>query len=164
MGVPQSRDRIFFIARRKDLELKPLTLHFNSPILNFASIVDRGCKTGKPQPLWPSIIKRWPYVEKGDECLKFADAKYRKLNTYNAFFSTQILYDDTVPGTLTSSGTTVYYNEVRGLNDTEYRKMSSFPKDYDFMNYNVRYVCGMSVPPLMIKGIALEIKKQWFKK
>ncbi len=26
-------------------------------------------------------------------------------------------------------------------NDTEYRKMSSFPSDYDFMKTNVRYVC-----------------------
>ncbi len=163
MGVPQSRERVFFIARRKDLNLKPLKLEFKSELYPFGSIVDKGCKTGQPQKLWPSIQKRWSFVEKGDQSLKFADARYRNLETCNAFFGTQILYDDVVPGTLTSSGATVYYNEVRGLNDTEFRKMSTFPKDYDFMNYNARYVCGMSVPPFMIKGIATEIKKQWFK-
>ena len=64
--------------------------------------------------------------------VKFADAKYRNLNTYNAFFSTNILYDDVVAPTLTSSGATVYYNEARNLNDTEYTRISSFPSDFDF--------------------------------
>ncbi|MET3537683.1 site-specific DNA-cytosine methylase [Chryseobacterium limigenitum] len=40
--------------------------------------------------------------------------------------------------------------------------MSSFPSDFDFCGTSVRYVCGMSVPPLMTAKIALEIKKQWF--
>lgn len=162
MGVPQARERVFFIGRRKDLKLSPLVLNFNQKPIYFGAIVDKGCKTCKPKPLWKSIKKRWSFVEKGDQCLKFADAKYRKLNTYNAFFSTTILYDNVVPTTLTSSGATVYYDEERNLNDTEYRKMSTFPIDYDFANTNVRYVCGMCVPPLMIKTIATEIKKQWF--
>lgn len=160
MGVPQARERIFFIARRNDLILPKLTLDFKEKPVYFGSIADRGSTTHKP--LWPSIQVRWPYIEKGDQCLKFADAKYRKLNTYNAFFSTAILYDDVVAPTLTSNGTFVYYNEVRNLNDLEYRRMSSFPTDYDFNGMNVRYVCGMSVPPLMTARIAKEIERQLF--
>lgn len=164
MGVPQARERVFFVARRKDLGFAPIGLAFNEKPIPFAAIVDRGCKTGAAKELWPSIKARWPYVEKGDQSLKFADALYRQLPSANAFFSTNILYDNEVPGTLTSSGTTVYYNEARNLNDTEYRKMSSFPSDYNFIDANVRYVCGMSVPPLMIARIASEIKRQWFLK
>lgn len=161
MGVPQARERIFFIARRKDLELPDLVLNFNEPPVYFGEIVDRN-STSHPH-LRPSIVERRPYVESGDQNLKFADAKYRNLNTYNAFFSTYILYDNIVAPTLTSSGTAVYYNEVRNLNDTEYIRMSSFPKDFDFCGISVRYVCGMSVPPLMTARIAFEIRKQRFK-
>ena len=78
------------------------------------------------------------------------------------FFSTQILYDDRVAPTLTSSGESVYWPEKRNINDTEYRRMSTFPSDFDFGNAKVRYVCGMSVPPMMTAKIAEQIKLQWF--
>lgn len=160
MGVPQSRERIFFIARRKDLLLPNLKLEFNEKPIYFADVVDRGSTNHKP--LWPSIALRWPYIEKGDQCLKFADSKFRNLSTHNAFFSTNIIYDAVVAPTLTSSGTTVYYDETRNLNDLEYTRISSFPLDFDYCGTDVRYVCGMSVPPLMTASIANEIRKQWF--
>ncbi|SOS55526.1 DNA cytosine methyltransferase [Tenacibaculum finnmarkense] len=161
MGVPQSRERIFFIARRKDLNLENLKLSFNDKLIYFKDIVDKGSVIHKP--LIPSIRVRWPFIQRGDENLKYADSKYRNKETYNAFFSTVILYDEVVAPTLTSSGATVYYDEKRNLNDTEYRRMSTFPIDYDFCGTNVRYVCGMSVPPLMIARIAEQIRLQWFK-
>jgi DNA (cytosine-5)-methyltransferase 1 len=152
MGVPQARERVFFIARRKDLGFSPLVLDFQEPPIFFRDVVERNSTTHKP--LWPSISVRWPYVKKGDQNMKFADAKYRNKTTYNAFFSTAILYDNVVAPTLTSSGTTVYYDEVRNLNDDEYRRISSFPKDYDFNGVDAKYVLGMSVPPLMTAQIA----------
>lgn len=139
MGVPQARERLFFIARRKDLKLADLHLDFNESPICFGAIVDENPTEFKP--LWESIKLRWPYVEYGDQNLKFADAKYRKLTTYNAFFSTNILYDDIVAPTLTSNGATVYYNQVRNLTHTEYIRMSSFPSDYDFCELDVRYIC-----------------------
>lgn len=162
MGVPQARERIFFIARKRSLELPQLILDFADSPVYFGDIADKG-STSHP-PLWPSIAKRWPLVEYGDQCLKFADAKYRNLDTLNAFFSTAILYDHVVAPTLTSSGATLYYEEARNLNDTEYIRMSSFPSDFDFCGISARYICGMSVPPLMIAKIAHEINQQWFQK
>lgn len=160
MGVPQARERVFFIARRKDLALPKLTLDFNESIVKFEGVVVHG--SDNHRPLWPSIEKRWPFVEYGDQNLKFADAKYRNKDTYNAFFSTNILYRHEVPGTLTSSGASVYYDEARNLDPLEYIRMSSFPTDFDFNGVDERYVCGMSVPPLMIARIAQEIRTQWF--
>ena len=162
MGVPQARERIFFIARRADLKLPTLLLNFDEKPIPFGEIVDIGCITGRPKDLWPSILKRLPFVEYGDQNLKFADAKFRGLKTFNAFFSTNVLYNHEVPGTLTSSGTSVYWHEKRGLNDTELRRMSTFPIDFNWNGNDVRYVCGMSVPPFMMSSIAKEIKKQWF--
>lgn len=159
MGVPQSRERIFFIARKTTLKLPPLVLQFNELPIPFGEIADKNSTTHKP--LWPSIAVRLPFIEKGDQNLKFADAKYRGLKTFNAFFSTNIYYNHEVPGTLTSSGASVYYEEMRSPNETEYRRMSSFPIDYDFCGIDARYICGMSVPPFMIARIANEIKIQW---
>ena len=160
MGVPQSRQRVFFITRRKDLKLKPLILNFNEKPIPFGAIADKGSNTHKP--LIKSLEARLPFVEKGDINFKYADARYRNLKTYNAFFSSQILYDDRVASTLTSSGESIYWHEKRNVNDTEYRRMSTFPSDFDFGDAKVRYVCGMSVPPLMTAKIAEQIKWQWF--
>ena len=35
--------------------------------------------------------------------------------------------------------------------------------DYEFMNNDVQYVCGMSVPPVMMANIAYDIYEQWLK-
>lgn len=160
MGVPQARIRIFFIARRKDLNLPSITFKFDLKPILFGDIVERGSTSHKE--LIPSIRLRWPHVQKGDENLKYADARYRNKTSHTAFFSTTIVYDYTVPGTLTSAGYTLYYDEARNLNDKEYVNISSFPVDYNFEGNSTRYVCGMSVPPLMIAQIAAEIKRQWF--
>lgn len=160
MGVPQSRERVFFIARRKDLNFPPLVLNFDEKPIPFGEIVDR--KSTTHEPLIPSIEVRLPFVQEGEYCFKYADMRYRNLKTINAFFSTQILYDDRVAPTLTSSGESVYWHEKRNINDTEYRRMSTFPSDFDFGDAKVRHVCGMSVPPLMAAKIAEQIKWQWF--
>jgi DNA (cytosine-5)-methyltransferase 1 len=34
---------------------------------------------------------------------------------------------------------------------------STFPEDYDFLGQKVEYVCGMSVPPIMIKRIVTRL-------
>lgn len=162
MGIPQARERIFFIGRQKSLWFSELILDFAVSPVYFGEIADKGSTTHPP--LRPSIQKRRPFIEYGELCLKYADARYRNLTTHNAFFSTRIVYDHVVAPTLTSSGATVYYEEARNLNDTEYIRMSSFPSDFDFCGTSVRYVCGMSVPPLMIAGIAGEIQKQRFPK
>ena len=42
----------------------------------------------------PSIEVRLPFVQEGESCFKYADMRCHNLKTINAFFSTQILYDD----------------------------------------------------------------------
>lgn len=50
------------------------------------------------------------------------------------------------------------------VNAATIMKMQSFPEDYVFLQTNVKYVCGMSVPPFMMQRIALEIGRQVFDK
>lgn len=160
MGVPQSRERVFFIARRKDLGLPKLKLEFAEQPIIFEKIADKESTTHRP--LWKSLSDRLPHVVEGETNFKWADGRFRKLNTLNAFFGSAIQYDEDVPRTLTAQGSTVYWSEKRNINNTELVRMSSFPSDYDFMGLDARFVCGMSVPPLMTAQIAKKIKEQWF--
>ena len=39
----------------------------------------------------------------------------------------------------------------------------TFPQDYDFMDQRAQYVCGMSVPPVMMAHVAHEVYEQLLK-
>ena len=43
------------------------------------------------------------------------------------------------------------------------RNVQTFPQDYDFGKEDVGYICGMSVPPVMMAQIATEVYQQWLK-
>lgn len=45
-----------------------------------------------------------------------------------------------------------------------FSKRETFPIDYDFNEQNVKYICGMSIPPLMTAQIATRIHEQWLSK
>ncbi len=160
MGVPQSRERVFFIARRRDLGFSSLVLDFSEKPICFAEIRDEAPQS---KELIPSLKARLPFLRYGERNFSAADQRYRNKPEAHAFFNSVVIYDSIVPGTLTSSGNSFYFEEQRNLTNTEYCRMSTFPTDYDFCGKNVRYVCGMSVPPLMMRAIASEIRRQWFK-
>lgn len=55
----------------------------------------------------------------------------------------------------------------KGFDDISLRmfgKASSFPLDYNFGKENVCYVCGMSVPPIMMAHVANNIYQQLLSK
>lgn len=56
------------------------------------------------------------------------------------------------------------YSKPILMSNTEIIKASSFPLDYDFGKENVCYVCGMSVPPIMMAQVANNIYEQWLSK
>lgn len=83
--------------------------------------------------------------------------------TARAGYSRKLLYSHRVPNTVTVNvrSDLVLYDQPRHLSDTELFKISSWPRDYDFCGRRPDYVLGMSVPPLMIYGIASRILEQW---
>lgn len=44
------------------------------------------------------------------------------------------------------------------------REISTFPQDYNFCGLSPHYICGMSVPPVMMAQIATRIYEQWLSK
>jgi DNA (cytosine-5)-methyltransferase 1 len=172
MGLPQRRERVFFICLRKDIatpllyqkslfECVPkLELEFNGTPIPFrefyqAGVDDRPASRGAMYEYWQ---KRQPTGSAFNDTLR---REYGR----DSCFSNVYLHLDEVPQTMTSNADCFYlYEEYRKPNKNECACISSFPQDYDFCDSQYCYVEGMSVPPIMMAQIASEIYNQWLSK
>lgn len=153
MNVPQARERVFFVANR--MGYRPLKLEFNEKPITFGEVRTAHGKTIKSELL----KKRLSFMQKGDN--KIADITKRTENGRSVCFNDFILWDDRVACTLTAGGIGIRACDKSLVTDDDCRNVQSFPQDFDFGNENVRYVCGMSVPPNMMANIATQIWEQW---
>ncbi len=169
MGVPQRRERVFFIALRKDLAepflyqqdmftVNPkLELNFNEPEIPFGDIQDCNGRN-----LSENMIKIWEGRQIGDTSMQ--QACFR-LEGRNSFFSQSYLYKDKVSTTLTShEDSLVLFDEPKCTSKEEACQIGSYPLDYDFNGSKPHYMIGMSVPPVMTAQIAKQVYEQWLSK
>lgn len=147
MGVPQARERTFFIARRQDLGWGPLVMKFEEPMipigklcprLNSYSMItasnERHYAFGRIKTPWPCATRPAPTQVSTKQRLDAAKG-----------FPGDGSFDDPI-----------------SFLDSERIIIQSFPDDYHFGKSKVQYICGMSVPPYMTQRVALEICRQWF--
>ena len=171
MGVPQKRERIFFIAMRKDLATKflvqkdmftfvpKLKLEFNEPEIKFGEVEQIGDFENK---LSDYYLELWS--QRIDTDTDFSDINGRVNGRPNTGFGHSFAKRDKVCCTLTSHKLCVVsFHEGWGLSNLEKKLIGSFPLDYDFRGLDPGYLIGMSVPPLMMARVANEIHKQWLK-
>lgn len=175
MGVPQRRERVFFIALRKDLAnqflyqknlftvVPKLELNFNEKEILFKEIKENESK-GLRQKLLPAHAKLYKKRKYGDKSL--CDISNRLTNKQK-FFNHRLLYDNEVCGTITAHRDNtcfILFDKQRYLTKKEFEKIGAFPADYDYVMNNPGYLIGMSVPPVMMANIATEIYNQWLSK
>jgi len=170
MGVPQRRERVFFIALRKDLAgqflesldlftIAPkLRLDFNEREIKFHEIFSEG----ERKKINETIYAAYEYCIEN----KVSDfAAYYELNfNTRKYFNTRLIFKDRVMDTIKSDCSHVIENEKAFINDTELKLGGSYPLDYDFIKNKVSYLVGMSVPPVMTAQIATRIYEQWLSK
>lgn len=158
MGVPQKRERVFFICHRKDLDLPKLKLEFdNRPIL-FKEIKS---EDGNARKLSQGDKGLWEKRRKGDKTL--GDINERVIGKNNRF-TQKLIYNEDVPLTITAGDNNILFDECRNMNKTELCLASSFPLDYNFLENKVEYIVGMSVPPVMMAQVSNEVYEQWLSK
>jgi DNA (cytosine-5)-methyltransferase 1 len=168
MGVPQRRERVFFLCLRKDIaepllkqvdfftQLPEIDMTFNEPDIHFGKIQDRQ-ETKKK--LLPSEKKLMPFVKPGDKGL---GEVFERVYNKPGFFSHVFVFQDKVCSTITSGGgCPIIPEEERHLNAKEFKLAGSYPLDYNFAGNKTRYLVGMSVPPVMTAQIASRIYEQW---
>ena len=170
MGLPQHRERVFFICLRKDLaepflyqaslfeKLPFLHLEFNEPMIPFGSVVDYSGREVTSKV----IRKLWKHRKLGDRNQSEANMRlYDKGSNFNQSY----VYLDKICPTLTSKNNClILFDQPRFLGQSEVCCISSFPQDYNFVGQSSHYVCGMFVPPIMIAQIASQIHEQWLSK
>lgn len=169
MGVPQSRERVFFIYIREDLvneKFKTAGL-FSEPILDldfkekeikYKEIAD----DNEQDPLWDSYKKLWKNRIDGYKSLSDASLRmYGKENMFNCKYEYKNKVLHTIAG---KSESNIPFHKPSFLSDNEVILGSSFPEDFNFLGSRVKYVCGMSVPPVMMANIATEVYNQWLSK
>lgn len=158
MGLPQTRERTFFIGLRKDFDLPKLVLDFNEQPILFREIKDN---KGDFLPEDSLTFNAWKNRIPSDK--NIGDSNLR-IRGKNSSFGTAYVKDDKVCPTLTTTcNWYVHYNEPRRMSADEIKKSSSFPLDYD-ADEKLSFLCGMSVAPIMAAQISYQIYKQWLTK
>lgn len=158
MGVPQKRKRVFFIARRSGLHLPPLNLRVSGEdrAIPFGRV--RRDDLARTTPGGTVMKTYWDSRRTEDSCLGDSAARMGVLSGYGNV----LIKNDKVFPTLASSTGYFLMNTWGYPNDSELISVGSFPRDYDFRGQSVKYVVGMSVPPVMMAHVAHQIAKQWF--
>lgn len=157
MGVPQRRERVFFLARRDDLPLPPLSLDFREPVIPFAA-VDEGERGVPMTGMSARARKLWRLCKPGKPLSsvhpKGSCFTHRKVHPKRAAL--------TLTARATDASQVFHWRICRTLSKPEVVGIQTFPIDFDFGKESPGYVCGMSVPPLMMQRLALEVGRQWF--
>lgn len=155
MGVPQTRHRVFFIATRLDFDLDKIDLLFN-----YKEVVYGEIRSGKGIP-----------VEKGTKTYELlCNAKpnefdlsgaNKRLYGKNGWFQSALIDNDKVMPTIRAKMSDFFRRDTKErISVEDVINSQTFPQDYDFMPNTankVGYICGMSVPPIMIKRITTRL-------
>ena len=158
MGVPQARERVFFVGHRKEYDYLPkLKLQFNEePILFGEFAQDEG-----GNPITDRMMQLWNKRKPTDNT--FAHINLR-VNGDGSLFTNVIAHKERVLATLcANSARHAHYDVPMYMTNDEMLQGSSFPMDYDWGGQDsvLQFLTGMSVPPLMTAQIAYQIYKQW---
>jgi DNA (cytosine-5)-methyltransferase 1 len=156
MGVPQRRERTFFVARRQDLDWPKLTLTMKEPPIPIGKAIADVELRGKVVWLTPESKSLWAKVEPGDSLAK----AHPKGHRFNAFVANPKRPANTLAAS--SDSMPIHWKEARRFTGAEMCRVQAFPDDYEFCGVNPGYVMGMSVPLFMTQRVALEIGRQWF--
>ena len=142
MGVPQARHRVFFVATRLDFDLDKIDMSFNYEQIPFGAVKEGVGEEARCKWLLELATSN-------DKCL--ADVLVRVENRYSRF-NEMIVWDNTVAPTVHAHG---FYrgNDKTKFSIEDYRNCATFPQDYNWLKETPSYICGMSVPPIMIKRI-----------
>lgn len=149
MGVPQARERTFFIANRLNKKIK---LEFDEQIISVKQATLDIEQNGKK--LTDHMKQYWEKCEVG----KSFSTVHPKGHLFNWYKLSPIKPCPTMASANAECLTN--WLEPRSLNGKEMIRIQSFPDDYNFCGLEIGYICGMSVPPFMMQRVAYQVYKQ----
>jgi DNA (cytosine-5)-methyltransferase 1 len=162
-GVPQKRERVFFIALRDDIDKPKLVLAPKSRWISAGEATSdlqvltddeiRGNKVSDKELLL------WDNTPKGNSL----EVGHSKIFKKYAWFNNYKLNDLVPSCTISSSHSNfTHWSEPRRLTYHEWKRLGSFPDDYQAKTDKIgKYMIGMSVPPRMTEQVAKAVIEQW---
>ncbi len=153
MGVPQKRERVFFICQRNDLKLPKLEMNFNEKGISFGEVIKENIENDEFLNHSKMYSEYWNSAKVG-ETVGLFNASCKRLNPADVCY------------TVGAQGGYNHFHhaECRQISRFETSMIGSFPIDYNFKNIKWHYLIGMSVPPVMTAQIAHQIWLQWLSK
>lgn len=155
MGVPQKRERVFFIGSKKELNFPKLRLEFNERAVVFGEFYKEyeDLQFGKYSIEKYAIGAEYDRIKEGEHSSKYFQLVKQRIDSVC----------DTITATSgsISAASVVHPTRKRKLNDSEVSVIGTYPLDYNFKTIEPKYLIGMSVPPVMTAQIANQIKIQW---
>jgi DNA (cytosine-5)-methyltransferase 1 len=157
MGVPQKRERVFFIGYRNELKFPKLKLEFHEVAIAFGEYRSEKGNETKLTDRQYQLLKLY----QGEKTL--AEIEIKRTGK-NSGFTDSIVKDIETPQTITSAGKNFRAYDKQWFSDNDFKCTGSYPLDYNFKKIEPKYLIGMSVPPVMTAQIANQIKIQWLYK
>lgn len=156
MGVPQKRHRVFFVATRIDFDLDKIDMSFNYEPITYGEIkCGKGYEINKKEgDLYQTLLK----TKQGDRTL-FEVLKREQLDRCT-YYQEQVLWNNSVCGTIRGDSGVYRGTEKTLISKEELFAIQTFPQDFVGNSesfWHLEYICGMSVPPIMIKRIVTRL-------
>lgn len=154
MGVPQTRHRVFFIATRLAFNLDSLNMYFNYEPITYGMIKEGELKQMGKDTKFYKIAS-----QANDKDKNIADTR-KRLGEKGSAFQTLYIRDDMVVPTQRAKPDLIDLEHIAYVSKETIRNSQTFPQDYKFepdTYSNIGYICGMSVPPVMIKRIVTRL-------
>jgi DNA (cytosine-5)-methyltransferase 1 len=150
-GVPQRRERVFFVAIRDDIKAAPLRLAPKHRWIS-AGEATSDCYGGETH--FTDVARRfWHKTKEGDSFSVASGGSY---------FNSIKLNRNEPSNTLPSVDKIYHWEEPRSLTFREWKRLGSFPDDYHAKTDKIgKYMIGMSVPPKMTEQVARAVIDQW---
>ena len=151
MGVPQTRHRVFFVATRIDFDFDELDMNFNYAPVPYGEIKSGiGESLKQDSEIYKVLIKSTPDDKRLEDTLL-------RLGEKSKFFGEMICWEHNVVQTIRGNGGIYRGNEKTKVSQNDIISSQTFPQDYNFAGQKAQYICGMSVPPIMIKRIVTRL-------
>jgi len=162
-GVPQSRERVIFVGVREDLGIEPSHPGPETEPITVREAL-RGLEDYCDREL-PDILGQYARIHpKGNWSTDAERYKAIKGNTASCFSLKWAQWDEpsgTLPKQEISLTGIIHPGKERYLNLPEAKRLGAFPDSFWFTGRQKGWECiGNSVPPLMMRSIALHIREQ----